>query len=240
MKFTQNTTAGLTMLFIGIAYAIAPQVGLIGQIVSFFGQIGLYIFCFASIICGIFTFRHPKQHTFILTLPLLFYLGITVSIYETSLTAMIYYLSLWLFPNLTAYYRNRSQNQSNLRIYRIIDKITWHRLFFAIHLAMFVVLIIKPDGRGLQFIYDNLSFMDDPVTFYRILFGFSTLMLLKPFYPFGKSVSWIYLYCFPILLHGGLFIVRLLFETGALAFLPAFIGNSLIWLHAIERATTYD
>lgn len=226
---------GWSMILTGMMYPFIERYSIVQLFIDTFGEGGLLVWSVLMIAFGgMLILRPALRYTFIFTSPLLVFVGITMvmAIEGRSLTAMIYYVSLWLFPNYFDY-RKLAVDYDDTWRKRLI---CWYQpkwVLATILLLMFAVLMIKPFGSGLDYIYYRLRYFDDPVTVYRAMFGVSGLLMLSPRV---QSKFTIGVLCLAMFVHGGIFVEAIVTETYAWALLPFFLGNSLAWLSAIEEA----
>lgn len=226
---------GWMMVFTGLMYPYSGRISFVGMMADAIGESGLLLWSVLMIGFGAtLILRHDRRYTFLLTSPLLLLVMLTMklAVDGRSLTAMIYYVSIWLFPNYFDYRKLAVGTRWNWRA-RLIFWVSPKWIFSSILLLMFGVLWILPHGSGLDYTYRYLQFTGDPVTAYRVLFGVCGFGLLLPSVTSRTLIS---LLCIPMWVHGGILVVVIATETFAWAFLPLFFGNSLLWLSAIEEA----
>ncbi len=220
----------LSMVGTGLMYPFAPEVSMISVLYSLLGYWGFFGWCVVTMGFGMLLFLRPNpRYVFVLTSPLLVFVLVTMimAVQGSTLTAMIYYVSLWLFPNYFALHRD----DDGRRVRRVMNWLGPPRMYGAILLSMALVLWIRPYGSGLEYTYDFLSFTGDPVMIYRLLFAGCGLGL---FAPQLKSPLVIGLLCFPMYLHGGIFVYTIATTTFIWALVPLFFGNSFLWITVSE------
>jgi hypothetical protein len=230
-----NRIVAMAMVATGLMYPFAPEVGMIAVLHGMLGSWGFFGWCAVMAGFGMLLFLHPdEKQIFILTAPLLVFVVATMvmAVNGDSLTAMIYYVSVWLFPNYFAY-RRMVREDGDSYVVRALRRFEPRWVFGSILLTMALVLWIRPYGSGLEYTYNFLAFLGDPVLAYRLMFLIGGLGMVIPRL---KSSVVVGLLGLPMYVHGGIFVWVIVTDTYLWALLPLFLGNSLLWITAIEEA----
>jgi hypothetical protein len=155
-----------------------------------------------------------------------------------TVTAMVYYLSLWLIPIYIDYRKQLVQTPTRF-VERLARRWQVHQMLGSLLLTMAIIIAFNPYGVGLSRIYELLGlFIVNPPLFYiSIFFIGGTLALHPAIMRLSEDRRYISLMIllFPMILHGLIFIIHIMFQSGAWSLLPLFVGNTMLWLNVIER-----
>ena len=225
---------GLSMLITGLLYPISTRYTLAIALVNTYSEVGFFLWCSAMISAGValIFFNNNIRAVGLLTLPLLGMVISTATTHNETLTAIIYYALWWVIPNYMAL---RIIGQGNSRLSRILYWFDLHRTVALGMVLMGCVLWIKPFGSGLEYVYAQFSWMDNPVLnlrFWWLVSGVTMMLLPETL----RDLSVTYLLTLPIFFHGMMFTYIILIETYAWSVLPAFVGvSAILFLSMVDR-----
>jgi hypothetical protein len=193
---------GLAMVLTGLLYPSADPSLLPSALRSMLGDLGFFLWCLSMIVAGI-GMVSISQHAFIWLLPVGIFMlsALSVSFAFVSLTVSIFYL---VFPAsvLLTLYKNKP-HQHGTRVNRFLNQIDWHTLLGLMNGAMFLIILLRPNGAGMGLFYEALDvllygFMS-PILFLLIIYFFATIRLF--FYPRPKKME-LLICSLPLIIHG--------------------------------------
>lgn len=227
----------ICMILTGFLYPFYQQYSLANALIALYTQAGFFLWCVAMVIAG---FRlYIKPHTvYTSTTPILMFLAATgyLAYQGQSLSALLVYSLLWLIPMYTQL-KNNNRRDDSIAVF--IPKWVQPRHVLGIHYSLFALgLLAYPDGVGLNYIYGWLSFVGNPDSLYQLIFLLGALALFNPFYSFKPGIMtyfYVLFSSFGLLIHCGVFIVVIVFQTYAWSLLPFFIAVLVLILRFIDR-----
>ena len=217
----------VAMIVTGFLYPLAPYFTMQGLWVETFGLLGLFAYSMFTITSGIALLLNLNTNkTYLYTAPILLLNLMLIANSSFSLTAIVTHFSLWFLANHIAFVNRELENKYLSPLGYAITFFRPAQLLGAMLFIMFVFLLDRPNGTGLEYIFNYLQFFNDPVTFYQAIFGVGATLLVFGFY---INRFWlIFIMASPLLLHTGLFTLIALTEFQAFALVPYLFASFCI------------
>ncbi len=233
----------VAMILTGLLYPAYAQYTVPKIMIGVFTYWGFMAWAVAMVLCGVGGILKPKYTVYWLSalFPMLFacmiyafqgffiHAGIDGLIYTTkpSYTAIIYYASFYL---LTLYF-NYSVSQDLSRS-SLLDRVPLLRVAGLINLLFALVLVIHPNGAGMDLLYAKIDTISDgriiAIPFYQSLYIISgTALFIFPDVP----KLWAQIFTGAMISHGLLFTNHVVFNNQVWSVIPFFIAVSALWWH---------
>lgn len=240
----------LAMITTGLLYPAYDQYTIAKIMIGLSGKFGFNLWCALMVACGVAGFIRPRLLVYWLSPLLWFMVACAVFAFQdtfihwsalgiidfsglifadsSSYTALIYYSTLYLFP-LYYFYRDEHQHEE----LRLIHRVPPLRVAGVINLLMGIALIAYPVGSGMPLLYGVIvrftgGVVADPTMLYQFAYLISGVYLVASVETPRIMAQ---IATTPIILHGALFSIYIIFNSEAWVFIPFFIAISVLWWH---------